>query len=101
MATHHSKTSRAKSPNAQIVVPSWDSVWQSFRETNEMTTIEAMNAEGWKTIKQASADSGYAENYINAMANRGQKLELIKKRVNCGASVREINFVRPKLTTSQ
>jgi len=97
MATHNSTSGRAKSSNDKIVVPQWDDVWQSFRETNEMTTIEAMNAEGWKTIKQASADSGYAENYINALANRGQKLELTKKRVNCGASVREINFVRPKI----
>jgi hypothetical protein len=97
METTHSKTSRAKKPASKIVVNQWDDVWQSFRETNEMTTIEAMNAEGWKTIKQASADSGYAENYINALANRGQKLELTKKRVNCGASVREINFVRPKI----
>jgi len=97
MATHHSTSGRAKGSNDKIVVPQWDDVWQSFRETNEMTTIEAMNAEGWKTIKQASADSGYAENYINALANRGQKLELTKKRVNCGTSVREINFVRPKV----
>lgn len=98
MATHHSKTGRTKGPDAQIVVPSWDSVWQSFRDSNEKTTIEEMNADGWKTIKQASAESGYAENYINAMALRGVKMELQKRKVACiNGSVREMNFVRPKI----
>jgi hypothetical protein len=98
MATHHSKTSRTKGTNAQIVVPSWDSVWQSFKESNESTTIEAMNAEGWKTIKQASTESGYAENYINAMALRGVKMELKKIKVPCeNGCVRKLNFVRPKI----
>lgn len=98
MATHHSKTGRTKSPNAKIVVPSWDSVWQSFKESNEKTTVEAMNTKGWKTIKQASAESGYAENYINALALRGVKMELQKRKVACiNGSVREMNFVRPKI----
>ncbi len=97
MATHHSRPKRTKGSDAQIVVPSWDKVWRSFRESNESTTIEAMNAEGWKTVKQAAEESGYAANYINSMALRGKKLELVKKKVNYGTSVREVNFVRPKL----
>jgi hypothetical protein len=97
MATHHSKTSRTKSPNAQIVVPEWDSVWRSFRESNGTTTIEAMNAKGWKTVKQAAEESGHAENYINALGNRGIKMELQKAKVKCSSGcVRTINFVRPK-----
>ena len=102
MATHHSKTSRTKSPDAQIVVPEWGSVWASFKEGNKSTTIEEMNAKGWKTIKQASAESGYAENYINALGNRGEKMELEKAKVRCSnGAVRTINFVRPKATTCQ
>ncbi len=95
MATHHSKTSRTKGPDAQIVVPSWDSVWQSFRESNEIISIEAMNAEGWKTVTQVAEEIGLSRSHINFMANNGN-LERTKRKVSSGGKVREINFVRPR-----
>ena len=96
MATHHSKTGRAKSSNDKIVVPSWDSVWDSFKEKNTKTTIEAMNAEGWKTEKQVAQDTGISRKNINYLSNNG-KLDVIKKKVLIDGITREINFVRPKV----
>ena len=96
MATHHSKTSRAKGSNAQIVVPSWDSVWESFNAENQKTTIEAMNADGWKTLQQAADDSGLSRPRMNQIANEG-KLETIKKKVYYAGKTREFVFVRPSV----
>jgi hypothetical protein len=94
METTHSKTSRTKKPAPKIVVPSWDSVWASFNAENEKTTIESMNAEGWKTVQQAARDSGLSRPRINHIANEG-KLERIKRKIFINGVTREINFVRP------
>lgn len=96
METTHSKNRRTKSPDAKIVVPSWDSVWQSFRENNEIISIDAMNAEGWKTVTQVAEETSLSRSHINFMANNGS-LERTKRKVSCGGKIREINFVRPKL----
>lgn len=96
MATHHSKTGRAKSSHDKIVIPSWDSIWDSFKEENTKTTIEAMNAEGWKTIQQAAKESGISRPHINCLANSG-KLERVKRKVFLSGLTREVNFVRPKI----
>jgi hypothetical protein len=100
MATHHSKTGRAKGSNDKIVVPSWDNVWASFNAENEKTTIESMNADGWKTIQQAAKESGLSRARINHIANEG-KLERIKRKIFVNGVTREVNFVRPKATTCQ
>ena len=96
MATHHSKTGRAKSPNDKIVVPSWDEMWDSFKEENTKTTIEAMNAEGWKTLEQAADESGLGRTTIRHMVKAG-KMEQIKAKVFFVGAVRNMNFVRPKV----
>jgi hypothetical protein len=100
METTHSKTRRTKGSSPKIVIDSWDSVWDSFKEENTKTTIEAMNAEGWKTIEQAAQECGLSKCHINHMANDG-KMESVKKRVFLGGITREINFVRPKSTNCQ
>lgn len=94
MATHHSTTKRTKSTNAQIVVPSWDKVWSSFNAENKKTTIEAMNAEGWKTIDQVAQECGLSKSRINHLAVDG-KIERTKRKVFHGGRTREVNFVRP------
>jgi hypothetical protein len=96
MATHHSKTGRAKSSHDKIVVPSWDSVWESFKKDNTKTTIEAMEAEGWKTEAQAAQETGVSRQRINSLANSG-KMEKTKKKVFLSGLTREVNFVRPKI----
>lgn len=96
METTHSKTSRTKKPAPKIVVNHWDDVWASFKEDNETTTIEAMNAEGWKTIEQTAQEIGLSRTHINTMANVGN-LERTKRKVFTGGKTREINFVRPKV----
>ena len=100
MATHHSRSKGTKGTDVKIVVPSWDSVWASFNAENEKTTIESMNAEGWKTIQQAAKESGLSRPRINYIANEG-KLERIKRKIFVNGVTREVNFVRPKLTISQ
>lgn len=96
MATHHSKTSRTKGTNAQIVVPSWDKVWDSFYNDNTKTTIEAMNAEGWKTIDQVTSKTGLSSPRIYNMIRDG-KFESVKKKIFHTGKTRDINFIRPKI----
>jgi len=95
METTHSKTSRAKKPPSKIVVESWDSIWASFGADHKKTTIEAMNAEGWKTIEQTSKDVGLSRQRLNQMAIDGI-LERIKRKICDEGVTREINFVRPR-----
>lgn len=96
MATHNSTAKRTKSPNAQIVVPSWDSVWQSFKKTNEKTTIEAMEAKGWKLLVNVAEEIGASRQAIHDMITAG-KMEKIKERIQFSGKTREMVFVRPKV----
>ncbi len=95
MATHYSKTRRAKSPNDKIVVPSWDSVWESFKDNTEYTTIEAMNAEGWKTVDQVMKITGLSNSRVRNMIYE-DRLDREKRRVKDNGTFKTINFVRPK-----
>jgi hypothetical protein len=99
MATHHSKTGRTKSPDAQIVVPSWDKVWASFEEHNTKTTVEAMNAEGWKTVDQVIQKTKLSNSRIYNMIRQGF-LESVKKKIYHAGKTRDSVFVRP-LSPSQ
>lgn len=96
MATCYRTSGRTKSSHAKIVVPSWDSVWDSFNAENQKTTIAAMNAEGWKTIPQVAELTGLSKPRINEMALNGKKFELIKRKIFHHGQTRTINFVRPK-----
>jgi len=98
MATHHSKTRRAKSSNDKIIVPSWDDVWESFKDNSEYTTIEAMNADGWKTVDQVMKITGLSNSRIRNMISE-EKFDREKKRVKDGGTIKTMNFVRPKATT--
>lgn len=96
METTHSKTRRTKGSPSKIVVPSWDEVWKSFNGEYSITTIEAMNAEGWKTEAQVAKEVGMSRKNVNNLANTG-KIDRVKKRVWHKGGMREINFVRPKI----
>jgi hypothetical protein len=95
METTHSKTSRAKKPAPKIVVPSWDKIWESFDSQNTKTTVEAMNAEGWKTVDQVIQKTGLSSPRIYNMIREG-KFETIKRKVYHAGKTRDITFVRPK-----
>jgi hypothetical protein len=94
MATHHSKTGRAKSTDDQIVVPSWDEVWRSFDKENQLTTVEEMNAEGWRSIQQVVQSSGLSDSRVRNMVMEG-KFECEKRKVKQNGVAKTINFVRP------
>lgn len=96
MATHNSTTKRTKSPNAQIVVPSWDKVWESFDSRNTKTTVEAMNAEGWKTIDQVVRKTQLSSPRVHNLIKEGE-FESVKKKVLYFGRTREIVFVRPRV----
>jgi hypothetical protein len=100
METTHSKTRRTKGSSPKIVVPSWDKVWESFKEDHTKTTIEAMNAEGWKTVSQVAEETCLSISRIRGMISEN-KVESIKKKVDSNGIKREINFIRPKTTTCQ
>ena len=94
MATHHSTTKRTKGPDAQIVVPYWDSVWQSFKEANEKTTVEDMRAEGWRLVADVAEDLGLSKQGVFDQIG-SKKLDSIKKKVYLQGKTREMTFVRP------
>ena len=100
MATHNSTAKRTKSPNAQIVVPSWDKVWESFDSQNTKTTVEAMNAEGWKTIDQVARKTELSSPRVHNMIREG-KFDSVKKKILYSGKTREMVFVRPRLTICQ
>jgi hypothetical protein len=97
METTHSKNSRTKKPAPKIVVNEWDDIWRSFNADNEKTTIEAMNADGWKTVQQAADDSGISRPRMGQIANEGKLLEKTKKKIYYFGKIREMVFVRPKI----
>lgn len=96
MATHHSKTGRAKSSDDKIVVESWEQVWASFEEGNTKTTVEAMNAEGWKTVDQVARKTQLSSPRVHNMIREG-KFDSVKKKILYFGKTREIVFVRPKV----
>lgn len=71
-----------------------EEAWKKFYQDNQKTTIEAMNAEGWKTVEQVSKESGVSKCRLTYMANDG-KLERTKRKIFTGNKTREINFIRP------
>lgn len=95
METTHSKTGRAKKPAHKIVIPSWDSVWESFKTETEKISIEAMNADGWKTIRQASEATGINASTIGSRIRNGY-FDTVQKRTLSGGCHRMVNFIRPK-----
>jgi hypothetical protein len=94
METTHSKASRTKKPAPKIVISSWDKVWESVGRDASFTTIEAMNAEGWKTVDQVTKITGLSNTRIRNMIGEG-KFDREKKRVKDGGTIKTINFVRP------
>jgi hypothetical protein len=95
METTHSKTRRTKGSSPKIVIQSWDSVWKSFDTDNQKTTIEAMNAEGWRTVDQVIQKTGLSSPRIYNMVREG-KFETVKKKVFYAGKTRDIKFVRPR-----
>jgi hypothetical protein len=95
METTHSKTSRTKKPAPKIVISSWDKVWESIGKDATLTTIESMNAEGWKTVGQVMEVTSLSSSRIRNMIVEG-KFEREKKKVKDGGTVKTMNFVRPK-----
>ena len=96
METTHSKTSRTKGSPSKIVISSWEDVWDSFSKENTLTTIEAMNAEGWRTVSQVTKATGLSDSRIYNMI-REEKFECQKKKVKEGGVAKMLNFVRPKV----
>ena len=95
METTHSKTRRTKKPAPKIVIPSWDKVWESVGRDAAFTTIEAMNAEGWKTVDQVTKITGLSNTRIRNMIGE-ERFDRVKKKVKDGGTIKTMNFVRPK-----
>lgn len=96
METTHSKTGRTKKPAPKIVVPSWDKVWESFDSRNTKTTVEAMNAEGWRTIDQVAQKTQLSSPRVHNLIKEGE-FESVKKKILHSGKTREIVFVRPRV----
>jgi len=95
METTHSKTRRTKGSAPKIVVPSWDKVWESIGKESALTTIEAMNAEGWKTVDQVTKITGLSNTRIRNMIGE-KRFDRVKKKVKDCGTIKTMNFIRPK-----
>ena len=95
METTHSKTSRTKKPTPKIVVESWGDVWESFKEDHAKTSIEAMEAEGWKLALDAAKEINLSRQAMFDLIARG-KVDSIKVKIDYSGKTREMVFVRPK-----
>jgi hypothetical protein len=73
-----------------------EKAWEAFFVSNATTTIEAMNAEGWKTIEQIAKATGKSERTINKLAY-SDTMETEKKRVPINGATRMVVFMRPKV----
>ena len=96
METTHSKTGRAKKPTPKIVVSSWEKIWESFDSRNTKTTVEAMNAEGWRTIDQVARKTRLSSPRVHNLIREGA-FESVKKKILHFGKTREMVFVRPKV----
>ena len=96
METTHSKNRRTKGSPSKIVISSWEDVWDSFSKENALTSIEAMNAEGWRTVSQVIKATGLSDSRIYNMI-REEKFECQKKKVKEDGVTKTINFIRPKI----
>jgi hypothetical protein len=96
MATHYSKTRGAKGSNDKIVVPSWDSVWDSFKEARTKATIEDMEADGWKLAILAAKEVGLSRQAMFDLISKDM-VESTKKKIDYSGKTREMVFVRPKI----
>ena len=95
METTHSKTRRTKSSAPKIVVSSWDKVWESFKEDHTKTSIESMEANGWRLAIEAAKEVGLSRQAMfDLIAN--EKVESIKAKIDYSGKTREMTFVRPK-----
>ena len=95
METTHSKTRRTKGSSPKIVVQSWDDVWKSFKQDYTKTTIEAMEAEGWKLAIELAKEINMSRQGVFELISIG-KMESIKAKIDYSGKTREMTFVRPK-----
>jgi hypothetical protein len=100
METTHSKTRRAKGSSPKIVVQSWDSVWDSFKESRTKTTTEDMEADGWKLAILAAKEVGLSRQAMFDLISKDM-VESTKKKIDYSGKTREMVFVRPKTTICQ
>lgn len=94
MATAYCKTRNAKGPDDQIVVPSWDDIWDSHKKLADLVTVEEMNSDGWKTYEQVGELLGVHRMTIANWVNT-KRYECRKERVRYKGCIRDVNFVRP------
>lgn len=99
MATHHSRSKRTKSHNTEIVVPSWDSVWQSFKNDHQKTTTEKMAVNGWKLLTDIAKNIGLSRQAVFDLIAKN-KMESTKRKIDYAGKTREMVFVRPKTNVS-
>jgi hypothetical protein len=96
METTHSKNRRTKGSTPKIVIQSWDSVWDSFKESRTKTTIEDMQTEGWKLAIDAAKEVGLSRQAMFDLISKDM-VESTKKKISYSGKTREMVFVRPKV----
>lgn len=74
---------------------SWGDVWESFKEDHSKTSIESMEAEGWKTAINAAKEVGLSRQSMFDLIARG-RVDSIKVKIDYSGKTREMTFVRPK-----
>jgi len=73
-----------------------EEAWSAYFKANATVSIESLNAEGWRTVKQITEITGSTEDAEKANLRRRADIERKKCRVVLDGTTRAINFYRPK-----
>ena len=74
------------------------SAWDAFYRDTEVEDLQALNAEGWKTIDQIALKTGRPRNTVDGATRKSGTFERRSaKVVSLDGSVRRTVIIRPKL----
>lgn len=85
---------KSSSPEPSVVQAAWD----AFYKESETEDLDALNAEGWKTLEQVASATGRARNTVDSATKKSARFERRAVRVVAlNGTVRRVTIVRPKL----
>lgn len=73
-----------------------EEAWGAYFAANATVDIDAMNADGWRTLQQIADITGTTGDAAKHILRRSTDIERKKCRVVLNGQTRAINFYRPK-----
>ena len=89
------RPNKKSSPSKPSVV---EAAWDAFYRYTEVEDLQALNAEGWKTLEQVVSATGRSRNTIDGFTIASSDFERRSVRLQAvNGAVRRTTIVRPKL----